>query len=70
MSPDNRITVYVNHSEMGQGSHTALAMMAADELDAAWEQVGIEQAPATDLCSGDMAIGFAGDLASPHFRCR
>ena len=43
IDPDNRVTS-MNHSEMGQGSHTALAMMAADELDAAWEQVRIEQA--------------------------
>ena len=68
IDPDNRVTVYVNHSEMGQGSHTALAMMAADELDAAWEQVRIEQAPATDLyAAGDMAIGFAGEFGVPSF---
>ncbi|MEC8586969.1 MAG: molybdopterin cofactor-binding domain-containing protein, partial [Pseudomonadota bacterium] len=68
IDPDNRVTVYVNHSEMGQGSHTALAMMAADELDAAWEQVRIEQAPATDLyATGDMAIGFAGEFGVPSF---
>lgn len=64
----NQVTVYVNHSEMGQGSHTALAMMAADELDAAWEQVKIEQAPATDLyAAGNMAIGFAGEFGVPSF---
>jgi isoquinoline 1-oxidoreductase beta subunit len=40
------VTVYVPHSDMGQGSLTALAMMAAEELDAAWSQVRAEQAPA------------------------
>lgn len=32
-------------SEMGQGVHTALAMLVAEELEVAWEQVGIESAP-------------------------
>ena len=39
IEPSNQITIYVPHSEMGQGIHTSLAMMAADELDANWEQV-------------------------------
>ena len=45
-SPDNTITAIVPHAEMGQGSHTALAMMLADELDADWNQVEILEAPA------------------------
>ena len=43
---DNSVTVIVPHSEMGQGAQTALAQMAADELDADWEQVRFEEAPA------------------------
>lgn len=46
IAPDDTVTVYIPHSDMGQGSHTALAMMAAEELDAAWGQVRAEQAPA------------------------
>ncbi|HUQ49889.1 MAG TPA: molybdopterin cofactor-binding domain-containing protein, partial [Terriglobales bacterium] len=42
---DERITVIVNHSEMGQGVYTALPMMLADELDADWKTVGFEAAP-------------------------
>ncbi len=33
---DDTITVYVPHVDMGQGTHTALAMMLAEELDADW----------------------------------
>lgn len=46
IAPDNTVTVYVPHADMGQGTITALAMMAADELDADWSLVRAEQAPA------------------------
>ena len=66
LAPDNRITVYVPHSEMGQGIHTALGQMAADELDADWELVDIEQAPATDLFANDAIVkGFGEELLPP-----
>lgn len=38
------VTVVVHRSEMGQGSRTTLAMAAADELEADWSKVRIEQA--------------------------
>jgi isoquinoline 1-oxidoreductase subunit beta len=43
---DDWVTVYVPHVDMGQGVHTALAMMAAEELDADWSRVRAERAPA------------------------
>lgn len=46
VAPDNTVTVYVPHADMGQGTITALAMMAAEELDADWSLVRAEQAPA------------------------
>ncbi|MDP4870277.1 MAG: molybdopterin-dependent oxidoreductase, partial [Gammaproteobacteria bacterium] len=65
---DNTVTIYVPHSEMGQGVHTSLSMMAADELDADWERVNIEQAPAIDLfANGDLITGFSGELGAPSF---
>jgi len=68
LDPDNRVTVYVPHSEMGQGVHTSMAMMAADELDADWELVSAEQAPATDLfANGDLITGFASEFGVPAF---
>ena len=42
---DDRVTVMMAKSEMGQGIHTTLAMILADELDADWATVRIEQAP-------------------------
>lgn len=65
---DNTVTVYVPHSEMGQGVHTSLSMMAADELDADWKLVKIEQAPAIDLfANGDVIKGFASEFGVPSF---
>jgi isoquinoline 1-oxidoreductase beta subunit len=43
---DDWVTVYVPHVDMGQGIHTALAMMAAEEMDADWSRVRAERAPA------------------------
>jgi len=42
---DDRVTVIVNHSEMGQGVYTSLPMLLAEELDADWTKVGFESAP-------------------------
>jgi len=64
---ENEITIFVPHSEMGQGIHTALSMMAADEMDANWEHIKIEQAPAIDLfANGNLIKGFAGEFGVPH----
>ncbi len=41
----DRVTVIVNHSEMGQGVYTALPMLLAEELDADWNKIGFESAP-------------------------
>ena len=68
IEPNNKITIYVPHSEMGQGVHTSLPMMAADELDAAWEDITVEQAPATDMfANGELIKGLAGEVGIPGF---
>jgi isoquinoline 1-oxidoreductase beta subunit len=43
---DNLVTVISKHLEMGQGTYTGLATLVAEELEAAWEQVGVVGAPA------------------------
>lgn len=46
LSADNTITAIVPHSEMGQGVFTSMTQMLADEMDADWDMVTYEQAPA------------------------
>ena len=41
VAPDGRVTVMSPKAEMGQGIHTALAMLVAEELDCAWDQVQV-----------------------------
>ena len=36
VGPQGSVTLSVDKSEMGQGAHTALAMILADELEADW----------------------------------
>ena len=43
---DDSITVMLAHSEMGQGVWTTLPMLLADELDADWNLIRVEHAPA------------------------
>ncbi len=53
---DDSVTVFSPHIDFGQGSQTALAQMAADELDADWAKVRVEQAPA-DPAFANIALG-------------
>lgn len=43
---DNKVTVVIKHVEMGQGTYTGLATLVAEELDADWNQIQPEGAPA------------------------
>jgi isoquinoline 1-oxidoreductase beta subunit len=56
ITQDNKITIVVARSEMGQGVRTALPMILAEELEADWKQIEIEQAGASTLY-GDQTTG-------------
>ena len=45
IAPDDTVTVIANHSEMGQGIYTSLAMLLNEELEADWTKIKIEAAP-------------------------
>ena len=46
IAADGAVTVISKHVEFGQGNHAGLAAIVAEELDADWTRVRVEQAPA------------------------
>ena len=61
ISPDNKVTIVVARSEMGQGVRTALPMILAEELEADWKQIEIEQAGASTFF-GDQTTGGSASI--------
>src|SRR5882724_4915326 len=67
VKPDGKILITVNRLEFGQGVHTSLPMILADEMDADWSQVVPELAPAADVYKdpvfGIQMVGGSGSIA-------
>jgi isoquinoline 1-oxidoreductase subunit beta len=57
IAPDNTVTIIAKHIEFGQGAHTGLATILAEELDADWSQIRIEAAPADATRYANLAWG-------------
>ena len=49
VAPDGTVTTMMAKSEMGQGVHTGLMMLVAEEMDCAWSQMRFEYAPIDPL---------------------
>lgn len=65
VNPDGTLQLAMNRSEMGQGVHTALAMLVAEELDISLAKIKLVQA-APDKIYGNVAM-FVGSLPiHPH----
>ena len=69
LNPDNTVAITISKSEMGQGVRTSLAMLLAEELDADWNQVKVEQASYHDRY-GDMSTGGSGSVRDLNLRLR
>ena len=48
IATDDTITVWVGQTNLGQGTHTGIPMIIAEELDAAWEKVQVKMAVAAE----------------------
>ena len=67
--PDSRIRLYLSKVEMGQGVHTSLAQIAADELGIAWEDLDVVMATtARDL--GDSITSGSSSVSSSYLPLR
>jgi isoquinoline 1-oxidoreductase beta subunit len=60
ITPDNQITVLTEIPEMGQGPRTVDTMMLADELEADWSTIRVEQAPVTPETYEHLKTGGSG----------
>lgn len=56
ITSDNIVTLISKHVEYGQGVHTGLATIAAEELDADWLQMRVEAAPANEKLYGNSLV--------------
>ena len=57
IAPDNTITIYSKAPEIGQGIKTAFSLIIAEELDADWNHVVVEQAPIITKVYGYQGAG-------------
>ena len=69
IEPDNSVTVRIPHAEMGQGTATALAMLAAEELGCDWAKVKVEYASANrNAQAGGKLFGARSTVGSQGIR--
>ncbi len=62
IDPDNSVTVLCKHVEAGQGVWTGLPAVVAEELDASWDQMRVESAPAQVPAYGNLAFDPNGNV--------
>jgi isoquinoline 1-oxidoreductase beta subunit len=65
IAADGTVTVVCNRSEMGQGVRTSLTMVVADELDADWAMVKVQQAPGDEVRFGNQDTD--GSRSTRHY---
>src|SRR3954471_1718005 len=57
IAPDNTVTVFSKGPEIGQGIKTAFGLIIAEELDADWKTVKVDQAPINPKVYGYQGAG-------------
>jgi isoquinoline 1-oxidoreductase subunit beta len=72
---DNSVVIRVARAEMGQGAHTGLAMLVAEELECDWSKVSTEfvspqENTRRDRVWGDMSTGASRSIAASQLYLR
>ena len=70
ITPDDRITVFVDEAEMGQGVHTALPMLVAEELEVDLDMITVAQAPVDNAVYGWQYTGGSTSVREGWMRFR
>jgi isoquinoline 1-oxidoreductase beta subunit len=65
IAQDGVVTITVHRSEMGQGVRTGMPLIVADELEADWSRVRVQQAPADEGKYGNQDTD--GSRSTRHF---
>ena len=61
---DNHVTLFATKSEMGQGAHTGLAMLIAEELQPDWALLRVETAPSLPQFGAFLGTGGSSSITS------
>ncbi len=65
IAPDGMVTIIAARSEMGTGVRTSLPMIVADEMEANWDKVKVQQAPGDEVKYGNQDTD--GSRSTRHF---
>jgi isoquinoline 1-oxidoreductase beta subunit len=65
IAPDGTVTIIASRAEMGTGVRTSLPMIVADEMEADWARVRVQQAPGDEEKYGNQDTD--GSRSTRHF---
>ena len=65
VAPDGTVTIIAHRAEMGTGVRTSLPMIVADEMDADWSRVHVQQAPGDEAKYGNQDTD--GSRSTRHY---
>lgn len=65
IAPDGIVTIVAHRAEMGTGVRTSLPMIVADEMEADWARVRIQQAPGDEVKYGNQDTD--GSRSTRHY---